>query len=62
MKKKISEIIRLKRKRKEKKRKKRLMQPITFFSLSPMKAMFVHEIDISGFVRWTSGWIVVFPS
>ena len=32
--------------------------------VSPMKAMFVHEIDIhvSGFVRWTSGWIVVFPS
>ena len=26
--------------------------------VSPMKAMFVHEIDISGFVRWTSGWIV----
>jgi hypothetical protein len=26
--------------------------------VSPMKAMFVHEIDIhvSGFVRWTSGW------
>jgi hypothetical protein len=23
-----------------------------------MKAMFVHEIDISGFMRWTSGWIV----
>jgi hypothetical protein len=22
--------------------------------VSPMKAMFVHEIDISGFVRWTS--------
>jgi hypothetical protein len=30
--------------------------------VSPMKTMFVHEIDISGFVRWTSGWIVVFPS
>jgi hypothetical protein len=30
--------------------------------VSPMKAMFVHEIDIGGFVRWTSGWIVVFPS
>jgi hypothetical protein len=29
--------------------------------VSPMKAMFVHEIEISGFVRWTSGWIVVFP-
>jgi hypothetical protein len=29
--------------------------------VSPLKAMFVHEIDISGFVRWTSGWIVVFP-
>jgi hypothetical protein len=27
--------------------------------VSPMKAMFVHEIDISGFVRWTSGLIVV---
>jgi hypothetical protein len=26
--------------------------------VSPMKAMFVHEIDISEFVRWTSGWIV----
>ena len=26
--------------------------------VSPMKAMFVHEIDISGFMRWTSGWIV----
>jgi hypothetical protein len=30
--------------------------------VTPMKAMFVDEIDISGFVRWTSGWIVVFPS
>jgi hypothetical protein len=30
--------------------------------VSPMKAMFVHEIDISGFVWWTSGLIVVFPS
>jgi hypothetical protein len=27
--------------------------------VSPMKAMFVHEIDISGFVRWTSVWIVI---
>jgi hypothetical protein len=30
--------------------------------VSPMKAMFVHEIDISGFVRGTSGWIVIFSS
>ena len=30
--------------------------------VSPMKAMFVHEIDISGFVRWTSGWVVIFSS